>query len=129
MQRDKTETLIPQVSQESLAEMLGTTRSRVNSFMNKFRRLGFIGYDGGCSTAKLRSILPGSKVSTNPSRGFFPKLAVCLHCGLAEFIVPERELQVLDQGSPVEGAIALLKESGRPSKNVKVRSVSPIVNG
>jgi CRP/FNR family transcriptional regulator, cyclic AMP receptor protein len=38
---------IPQVSQETLAEMVGTTRSRVNFFMNKFRKLGFIEYNGG----------------------------------------------------------------------------------
>jgi CRP/FNR family transcriptional regulator, cyclic AMP receptor protein len=43
----KTETVIPQVSQETLAEMVGTTRSRVNFFMNKFRKLGFIDYNGG----------------------------------------------------------------------------------
>jgi CRP-like cAMP-binding protein len=42
-----TETVIPRVSQETLAEMVGTTRSRVNFFMNKFRKLGFIEYDGG----------------------------------------------------------------------------------
>jgi CRP-like cAMP-binding protein len=41
------ETVLPQVSQETLAEMVGTTRSRVNFFMNKFRKLGFIDYDGG----------------------------------------------------------------------------------
>ena len=35
------------VSQETLAEMVGTTRSRVNYFMNKFRKLGFIEYNGG----------------------------------------------------------------------------------
>lgn len=40
------ETLIPQITQESLAEMVGTTRSRVNFFMNRFRKLGFIQYDG-----------------------------------------------------------------------------------
>jgi CRP/FNR family transcriptional regulator, cyclic AMP receptor protein len=38
---------IPKVSQETLAEMVGTTRSRVNFFMNKFRKLGFIEYNGG----------------------------------------------------------------------------------
>jgi CRP/FNR family transcriptional regulator, cyclic AMP receptor protein len=38
---------IPRVSQETLAEMIGTTRSRVNFFMNRFRRLGFIEYNGG----------------------------------------------------------------------------------
>ncbi len=39
--------LIPSMSQETLAEMIGTTRSRVNFFMNKFRDLGFIEYSGG----------------------------------------------------------------------------------
>ena len=43
----KYETVIPQVSQKTLAEMVGTTRSRVNFFMNKFRKLGFIDYNGG----------------------------------------------------------------------------------
>jgi CRP/FNR family transcriptional regulator, cyclic AMP receptor protein len=43
--REKTE--IPKVSQETLAEMVGTTRPRVNAFMNKFRKLGFIDYNGG----------------------------------------------------------------------------------
>ena len=38
---------LPRVSQETLAEMVGTTRSRVNYFMNKFRKLGFIEYNGG----------------------------------------------------------------------------------
>ena len=38
---------LPRVSQEMLAEMIGTTRSRVNFFMNKFRKLGFIRYNGG----------------------------------------------------------------------------------
>ena len=39
--------MLPRVSQETLAEMVGTTRSRVNFFMNKFRKLGFIEYNGG----------------------------------------------------------------------------------
>jgi len=38
---------IPKVSQETLAEMVGTTRARINFFMNKFRKLGFIDYNGG----------------------------------------------------------------------------------
>jgi CRP-like cAMP-binding protein len=38
---------LPKLSQETLAEMVGTTRSRVNFFMNKFRKLGFIEYNGG----------------------------------------------------------------------------------
>jgi len=41
------ETVIPKISQETLAEMIGTTRSRVSFFMNKFRKLGFVNYNGG----------------------------------------------------------------------------------
>jgi len=40
------EPLIPKISQETLAEMIGTTRSRVSFFMNRFRKLGFVDYDG-----------------------------------------------------------------------------------
>src|ERR1035438_7249989 len=43
----KPETLIPKMSQETLAEMIGTTRSRVSFFMNRFRKLGFIDYQAG----------------------------------------------------------------------------------
>jgi len=43
----KPEAAIPQISQETLAEMVGTTRSRVNFFMNRFRKLGFIDYHAG----------------------------------------------------------------------------------
>jgi CRP/FNR family transcriptional regulator, cyclic AMP receptor protein len=39
--------VVPQISQETLAEMIGTTRSRVSFFMNRFRKLGFIQYNGG----------------------------------------------------------------------------------
>jgi len=42
----KPETVVPKISQEVLAEMIGTTRSRVNFFMNRFRKLGFIEYNG-----------------------------------------------------------------------------------
>ena len=42
----KPETVIPKMSQETLAEIIGTTRSRVSFFMNKFRKLGFIAYNG-----------------------------------------------------------------------------------
>jgi len=41
------ETVVPKISQETLAEMVGTTRARVSFFMNRFRKLGFIHYNGG----------------------------------------------------------------------------------
>ena len=44
--QDKPIRAVPQISQDTLAEMIGTTRSRVNFFLNKFKKLGFIDYDG-----------------------------------------------------------------------------------
>jgi CRP/FNR family transcriptional regulator, cyclic AMP receptor protein len=46
-QQDQAYSRIPKISQKTLAEMIGTTRTRVNYFMNKFRELGFIKYNGG----------------------------------------------------------------------------------
>ena len=46
------DTTIPKISQETLAEMIGTTRSRVSFFMNRFRKLGFIHYNGGIRVHK-----------------------------------------------------------------------------
>jgi CRP/FNR family transcriptional regulator, cyclic AMP receptor protein len=46
-EEDRPHGVLPKMSQETLAEMIGTTRSRVNFFMNKFRTLGFIKYNGG----------------------------------------------------------------------------------
>jgi CRP/FNR family cyclic AMP-dependent transcriptional regulator len=45
------ETVVPKISQETLADMVGTTRSRVSFFMNRFRKLGFIDYAGGSDGA------------------------------------------------------------------------------
>ena len=42
---DQTQRVLPRISQETLADMIGTTRSRVNFFMNKFKKLGFIESD------------------------------------------------------------------------------------
>ncbi len=46
-QKGEPQTVVAKISQETLAELVGTTRSRVNFFMNKFRKLGFIHYNGG----------------------------------------------------------------------------------
>jgi CRP/FNR family cyclic AMP-dependent transcriptional regulator len=46
------ESLIPKISQETLAEMIGTTRSRVSFFMNRFRKMGFVDYNGGIHVHK-----------------------------------------------------------------------------
>jgi len=53
----KPETVIPEMSQETLAEMVGTTRSRVCFFMNRFRKLGFVEYDGGSGLQVHSSLL------------------------------------------------------------------------
>ena len=55
---DQPKRALPKVSQETLAEMIGTTRTRVNLFMNKFRKLGFIKYNGGIQIdASLLSVV------------------------------------------------------------------------
>ena len=55
---DRPQGVLPHLSQETLAEMIGTTRSRVNYFMNKFRKLGFIEYNGGLKiNAALLSVV------------------------------------------------------------------------
>jgi CRP/FNR family cyclic AMP-dependent transcriptional regulator len=51
------ETVIPKISQETLAEMIGTTRSRVSFFMNRFRELGFLDYEGGSGLQVHSSLL------------------------------------------------------------------------
>jgi CRP/FNR family cyclic AMP-dependent transcriptional regulator len=55
---DKPQRMLPKIPQETLAEMIGTTRSRVNFFMNKFKKLGFIKYNGGLQiNASLLSVV------------------------------------------------------------------------
>ena len=51
----KLEPIVPGVSQSILAAKVGTTRPRINFFMNKFRKLGFIEYDGGLDGLKVHS--------------------------------------------------------------------------
>jgi CRP-like cAMP-binding protein len=51
------ETVIPKISQETLADMIGTTRSRVSFFMNRFRTLGFVDYNGGSGLQVHSSLL------------------------------------------------------------------------
>ena len=50
---------------------------------------------------------PGLKGLDKPIVWVFPKLVVCLNCGLTEFTIPEKELRVLVQGTPVEGTVVL----------------------
>jgi len=59
----KPEPIIAKISQETLAEMVGTTRSRVNVFMNKFRKLGFIEYNG---SLKVHNSLLNMVLHDNP---------------------------------------------------------------
>jgi CRP/FNR family transcriptional regulator, cyclic AMP receptor protein len=54
----KDRSILEAIRQDNLAEMVGTTRQRVNFFMNKFRRLGFIQYNGGMKIySSLRKVL------------------------------------------------------------------------
>ena len=69
------EPLIPKISQETLAEMVGTTRSRVSFFMNRFRKLGFVEYDGRIRVHKsllnvvLHDQLPDDNAEKPPLSG------------------------------------------------------------
>jgi CRP/FNR family cyclic AMP-dependent transcriptional regulator len=65
----KPERVIPRISQETLAEIVGTTRSRVSFFMNKFRKLGFVHYNGGLEvhTSRLNVMLHDDS-PTGPQR-------------------------------------------------------------
>ena len=69
-QEGKPETLIPHITQETLADMIGTTRSRVSFFMNRFRRLGFIEYNGRIRVHKslLNIILHDQNSKENAQR-------------------------------------------------------------
>lgn len=61
--------VIPKISQETLAEMIGTTRSRVSFFMNRFRKLGFIEYDGRIRVHKsLLTVIQQDEVSEDNAR-------------------------------------------------------------
>ena len=64
------EQYIPKISQETLAEMIGTTRSRVSFFMNRFRKLGFIEYNGRVKVHKslLNTVLLDHMSERNPDR-------------------------------------------------------------
>ena len=64
------EQYIPKISQETLAEMIGTTRSRVSFFMNRFRKLGFVEYNGRIKVHKslLNAVLLDRLPEVNPDR-------------------------------------------------------------
>jgi CRP-like cAMP-binding protein len=73
------EPLVPKISQETLAEMIGTTRSRVSFFMNRFRKLGFLEYNGRIRVHKsllnviLLDHMPGNNAEKSPVRDI-PKM-------------------------------------------------------
>jgi hypothetical protein len=66
----KPEPLIPRITQETLAEMVGTTRSRVSFFMNRFRKLGLIEYNGRIQVHKslFNVVLHDQFPEPNPER-------------------------------------------------------------
>jgi CRP/FNR family cyclic AMP-dependent transcriptional regulator len=74
------DTFIPPISQEALAEMIGTTRSRVSFFMNRFRKLGFINYDGRIQVNKslLNVILLDQFPDHNSQKPAIPLLGAIL---------------------------------------------------
>ncbi len=66
---EKPEPVVAKISQETLADMIGTTRARVSFFMNKFRRLGFIEYNGNLRVHNsLLSVVLNGNGENHPSR-------------------------------------------------------------
>jgi CRP-like cAMP-binding protein len=63
---EKPEPILAKISQETLADMIGTTRSRVSFFMNKFRKLGFIDYNGGIEVHRVRTTIDGVRWGIRP---------------------------------------------------------------
>jgi CRP-like cAMP-binding protein len=79
-------TAFPRVNQEHLAQMVGTTRSRVSHFMNKFRKLGFVDYNGDSALTVHRGLL--SSVLHDQPSGQTPG-----HSHPPQTVVPRRELR------------------------------------
>jgi CRP-like cAMP-binding protein len=67
---DRTNRVLPRISQQTLADMIGTTRSRVNFFMNEFKKLGYIEYSGGLHVrdSLVTVLLRDDRVGTRPSK-------------------------------------------------------------
>ena len=73
---DQNHRVLPRISQETLAEMIGTTRARVNFFMNKFKKLGFIEYNGGLKVNhSLLTVILHDRIETSRSRVLRPGAA------------------------------------------------------
>jgi CRP-like cAMP-binding protein len=66
----KTDRVLPPITQQTLADMVGTTRSRVNFFMNRFKKLGYIEYSGGLKVndSLVTVILRDERIGTRPSK-------------------------------------------------------------
>ncbi len=73
--------------------------------------------NGNTFTGEIAIHFRGLEGLDKPIVWVFPHIAICLDCGFSEFIVPERELQVLTHGIPVEGAVVLLKAKRKPEAN------------
>ena len=62
-------------------------------------------------TGEIAIHFPGLKGLNKPVVWVFPRISVCIDCGLAQFVIPEKELEVLRTGTPVEGAAVWLGNS------------------
>ena len=95
------DTFIPPVSQETLADMIGTTRSRVSFFMNRFRKLGFISYNGRIQVNKslLNVVLIDQLPEHNAQKPLIPFLGTIL-----KPVIPIVET-ILRPVIPIVGAI------------------------
>jgi hypothetical protein len=121
-------TYIPPISQETLAEMIGTTRSRVSFFMNRFRTLGFISYNGRIQVHKslLNVVLLDQFPGHNAQKPILKTLLEPIIPAVAELmkpVVPIVEVIL----KPVLPVVATILKPVVPLVAVLLRPVVPIV--
>ena len=85
---NRTDPIVPKISQETLADLIGTTRTHVNHFMNKFRQSGFIEYNGDIKVnMSLLNMLPHEKqtIQMPTLSEIDPGMPIARHCGRCHF--------------------------------------------
>ncbi len=127
----KPETVVPKIRQETLAEMVGTTRSRVSFFMNRFREMGFIEYNGGLEVhSSLLSVVLHDSASASKSQGaaqesMVSKLGICWING-AIFVATSTSNNVAVLRTLPEMVMSASETRGCCSASDSSRSLTPL---
>jgi CRP-like cAMP-binding protein len=118
----KTEPIVPKLSQETLAEMIGTTRSRVSFFMNKFRRLGFIDYNGGIEVHNsLLTVVLSHRAVDHSGVEYFRSTPLPVCCALGD--EPDSSLTAIETGSGPHVIMSNAAQTRRAHRRPRPRCV------